>query len=93
MKFETCWQAIGVLEIKKTIEQSVIHFGYPMMHLICHISELIRRMGSGYNFTTDISERLHIGNVKEAYRTINRVRYIGQMLKHSNWSTGLDYTE
>jgi len=67
IKFEAWWQAIGVQELQKTIEQRVIHFGYPKMHLVSHISESIRRMGSGDNFTTDISERLHIGNVKEAY--------------------------
>jgi len=64
VEFEAWWQAISVQELRKTIEQRVIHFGYPKMHLMSHISESIRRMGSGDNFTTDISERLHIGNVK-----------------------------
>jgi hypothetical protein len=50
-------------------------------------------MGSGDNFTTDISERLHIGNVKEAYQSTNKVSDIRQMLKHNDRSTGLDYTE
>jgi len=50
-------------------------------------------MGSGDNFTTDISEQIHIGNVKEAYRSTNKVNYIRQMLKHNDRSTGLDYTE
>jgi hypothetical protein len=93
IEFEAWWQAIGVQELRKTIEQRVIHFGYPKMHLVSHISESIRRMGSGDNFTTDISERLHIGNVKEAYRSTNKVNYIRQMLKHNDRSTGLDYME
>jgi len=76
IKFEAWWQAISVQELWKPIEQHVIHFGYAMMHLVSHISESIRRMGSGDNFTTDISERLHIGNVKEAYRSTNKVNYI-----------------
>jgi hypothetical protein len=65
--FETRWQAIGVQELRKTIEQGAIHFGYQKMHLVTHISELIRRMGSGDNFTTDLSEWLHSSNVIEAY--------------------------
>jgi len=50
-------------------------------------------MGSGDDFTTDISERLHIANVKEAYRSTFKVNYIRQMLKHNDWCTGLDYME
>jgi len=50
-------------------------------------------MGSGDNFTTDISEWLHIGNVKEAYQSTNKVNYIQQMLKHNGRCTGLDYME
>ena len=34
-----------------------------------------RRMGAGYNFTTDISEQLHIDNVKEADQSTNEVEY------------------
>jgi len=52
VEFEDWWQAIGILELRKTIEQRVINFGYPMMHLVSHISESIQRMGSGDNFTT-----------------------------------------
>jgi hypothetical protein len=50
-------------------------------------------MGSGDNFTTDISEWLHIANAKEAYRSSNKVKYIRQMLKNNDWCTGLDYME
>jgi hypothetical protein len=50
-------------------------------------------MGSGDNCTTDISERLHIANVKEAYRSSNKVNYIRQMLMHNDWRTGLDWLE
>jgi hypothetical protein len=81
------WQAIGIQEVRTTIEQCVIHFGYPKMHLVGHISESIWRMGSADNFTTDISERLHIGNVKEAYQSTNKVNYIRQMLTHNDRST------
>jgi len=67
IEFEAWWETIGIQVLRKSIEQRLIHFGYPKMHLVSHISESIRRMGSGDNFTTDISERLHIANVKEAY--------------------------
>jgi len=50
-------------------------------------------MGSGDNFTTDISERLHIANVKEEFRSTNKVNYVRQMLKHNDRCTGLDYME
>jgi len=50
-------------------------------------------MGSGDNFTTDISEWLPIGNVKEAYQSTNKVNYIQQMLKHNDRYTSLDYME
>jgi len=63
------------------------------MHLVSHISESIWRMSSGDNFSTDISERLHIANVKEAYRSSNKVNYIRQMLKHNDPCTGLHYME
>jgi len=64
---EAWGQAIGVQEFRKTIKQRVIHFGYPKMHFVSYISESIRRKSSGDNFTTDMSEQLLIGNVKEAY--------------------------
>jgi len=93
VEFEAWWQGIGVQELWKTIEQLVIHFGYPNMHLVSHISESIRRMGSGDNFTSDISEWIHIGNVKEAYRSTNKVNYMQQMLRHNDRCTGLNYME
>jgi hypothetical protein len=93
VKFDAWWQAIGVQELQKTIEQHVIHFGYAIMHLVSHISESIRQISSGDNFTTEISEQLHIGNVKEAYRSTNKVNHIHQMPKHNDRCTGLDYVE
>jgi len=50
-------------------------------------------MGSGDDFTTDISECLHISNVKEAYQSTNKVNYIQQMLKHNDRCTGPDHME
>ena len=91
IEFEVWCETIGIQELRETIEQRIIHFGYPTMHLPSQISESIRRMGSGDNFTADISERLHITNVKEAYRSSNNVNYIRQMLKLNDRCTGLDY--
>jgi len=93
VEFEAWWQAIDVQELRKTIEQRVFHFAYPGMHHVHHISGSIRQMGSVDNFTTDISEWLHIGNVKEAYQSTNKVNYIQQILKHNDRCTGLDYME
>jgi hypothetical protein len=93
IKYEAWWQAIGVQELPKTIIQRVVHFKYPKMNLVSHISESIQRMGSGDNFTTDISERLHIGNVQEAYRSHNIANYIREMLKLNDRSTGPDNME
>jgi len=93
VEFESWWQAIGVQELWQTIQQRVIHFGYPKINLVSHISESIRRISSGNNSTSDISEQLHIRNVKEAYRSTNNVTSIQQMLKYNDWCTGLDYME
>jgi len=93
VQFEAWWPTIRVQELRKTIEQRVIHFGYPKMHLWSHISQWIRQMGSGDNMTTDISEWLHISNVKEAYWSSNEVNYIQQMLKHNDRCTALDFME
>jgi len=93
IKFEAWWQAIGIQELWKTIAQRVIHFGYPKMYLASHISDSIGRMDSGDNFITDISERLHIGNLKDRYRSTNKVDYIRQMPKHNDRSTAPDYMD
>jgi len=90
---EAKWQAIGIHELRKTIEQCIIPFGYPKIQLVSHMSHSIQRMVLGDNFTTDISEQLHISNVKEAYRSNNKVIDIWLMLKHNHWSTGLDNME
>jgi len=62
IEFESWFETIGIQALRNTIEQSVIHFGYPKMHIVSQISESIGRMGSGDTFTTDISERLKIAN-------------------------------
>ena len=93
IEFEPWWETFVIQALQTAIEQCVIYFGYPMMHLVSHISKSIRRMGSSDNVTTDISERQHISNVKEAYRSSNKVNYIRQMLKHNDLCTSLDYME
>jgi len=61
------------------------------MHLLSHISESIRQMGSPDNFSTDVSELLHVEMVKEAYRSTNRVNFEEQMLWYNDRYTGLAY--
>jgi len=93
IEFETWWETIGIQALQKTLEQRVIHSGYPNMHLVSHVSESICRTRSGDDFTTDISERPHFANVKEASQSSNKVNYIRQMLKHNDPCTGFDYME
>jgi len=38
IEFKAWWETINVQSLRKTIEQCVIHFGYPKMHLVSHIS-------------------------------------------------------
>jgi len=62
-----------------------------MMHLVSHILESIRPMGSGDTVNNDISEQLHIANVKKAYRSSNKDNYHQQLLKCNDRYTGLNY--
>jgi len=62
IKFEAWWKAIRVQKLQITTDQLEIYIGYPTMHRLSDISELIWRMGSGDNFTSEISEWLHISN-------------------------------
>jgi hypothetical protein len=63
------------------------------MHLVSDISESTQQMDCGYNFSADISDWLHIGNVQDVYRSTNKFNYIQQIVKHNNQGTGLDYIE
>ena len=74
------WSEEKVEQEKEKLEQKVYHFAFPKMHLPSYILDAIRRMGSPDNFNTDISELLHIENVKNAYRASNQVDFIQQML-------------
>ena len=67
IEFQAWWEAISIQAVRNTIDQRAIHFGYPRMHLVGHVSESIGRISSSDCFTTKIFERLHIANVKEAY--------------------------
>jgi hypothetical protein len=42
IQFEAWWQAIGVQELWKPIQQREIHFGYAKLHLGSHISQSIQ---------------------------------------------------
>jgi hypothetical protein len=61
------------------------------MHLLRHITEGIRQMGSPDNLSTDVTEHLHIEMVKEAYRSMNRVSFEEQMLWYNDRYTGHVY--
>jgi hypothetical protein len=76
IEFETWRQAIRLQELQNTIKQDVIIFSNPKMHLMSHISQSIWQMCSGNNSTTNISEWLHIGNVKDTCPSTHRLNYI-----------------
>jgi len=59
---------------KDKLETAIYHFQFPKMHMLSHATNSIPWTGSLDNFSTEISELLHIENVKEAYRTSNRVQ-------------------
>jgi hypothetical protein len=76
IEFNAWGETIGIQALGNSIEQHIIHFRYRKMHLVSHKSESIGRMDSHENSTTDISERLHITNVRKAYRASNKVHHI-----------------
>src|SRR5207302_11165890 len=76
---------------KEILESAIYHFQFPKMHMLSYVSSSIHRMGSPDNFSTHISELLHIENVKEVYRASNRVQYVEQMLWYNHRHTGIAY--
>jgi len=64
-----------------------------MMGHVLHISQSILSLSFTDNFTTDISEWLHIANVNEAYPWSNNVNHIGEMLQQNDQWTDLDYIQ
>jgi len=61
------------------------------MNLVTPISELIGRMGPSQSFTTDLSEQLHMGNLKKTEWSANKVQDIWQMLENSGWGIHFGY--
>ena len=63
------------------------------MHRLSHYREFIVCMGASDNCSTNISELLHISNVKDAYRASNQVNFMRQVRVHNNRHTALDYIQ
>ncbi|KAF7799078.1 hypothetical protein EIP86_010308 [Pleurotus ostreatoroseus] len=55
------------------------HFNLPKLHALQHYADCIRLFGTTDNYNTEISERLHINLVKDAYRASNRKEALEQM--------------
>jgi hypothetical protein len=103
IKFNTMWNEIlqeamelgwseSRIEAERVkLRKKIFHFQFPKMHLLSHIAESISYMGSPDNFSTDVSELLHIEMVKEAYRASNRVNFQEQMLWYNDRNTSLGY--
>ena len=85
------WAQARIEREYERLRAEVYHFQFPKMHLLSHISDSIRQMGSPDNFSTDVSELLHVEMVKEAYRSTNRVNFEQQMLWYNDRYTGLAY--
>ena len=88
---ERGWAQARIDREYEQLRAEVYHFQFPKMHLLSHISESIRWMGSPDNFSTDVSEVLHVEMVKESYRSTNRVNFKEQMLWYNDRYTGLAY--
>jgi len=89
IEFDAWWETIGIQVLLTTFKQHIIHFRYSKMYHVRHISLSIWQMSSGDHFTTDISELLDSGNMKETYQSTIKVNCIWQMLKHNGRSTSL----
>ena len=85
------WSEKQKAAAKEKLEKEIYNFGFPKMHLPSHLAQAIRQMGSPDNFTTDISELLHVDMVKTAYRKSNRVAYEEQILFHNDRLTSMVY--
>jgi hypothetical protein len=55
------------------------NFNIPKLHYIGHYRYFFERFGSGDNFNTEYTERLHIDMAKQAYRASNRKDEYPQM--------------
>jgi len=73
------------------MKHRVMHPGYQKMHPVSHVSVSIQQISSRDIFTTDIFQWPYIGKVNEAYASTNAVDFDGQMLKHNDQCTGLEY--
>jgi hypothetical protein len=93
LKYDQEWDSRKGPNLRKQLTLQFYHFGKPKMHLLCHYREFITRMGAPDNFSTEISELLHISNVKEAYRASNGVNFMLQLLQHNDRYTAMDYME
>jgi hypothetical protein len=67
IEFEAWGQAISIHMFLKSMAKDEIHFQFPKMIVLSHISESIWWMGFGDNVTTNLSEWLYVSNVKQAY--------------------------
>jgi len=93
IEYEAWWETIAIQALQKTIEKCVINFKYRKIHLLRHICEAINQIDTGDNCTTVICGRLHIANMKDRYRSCNKLSYIQQMVTHNDQCPGLDYME
>jgi len=53
------------------------------IHAMSHFSDVIRRSGTPFEYSSNLYEHLHIALMKAAYRRSNRKDYINYIVKHN----------
>jgi hypothetical protein len=89
--YDQKWDSRKVPNVQKQLLLQFYHYGKPKMHLLSHYRDFISWMGAPDNFSTEISEILHISNIKEVYRASNGDNFMLQLLEHNDHYTAIDY--
>ena len=66
-QYDQGWEVRKGPALRKRLASECFHFGKPKMHLLSYYQEFIIRIGASDNFSTYISELLHISNEQDAY--------------------------
>lgn len=78
---------------RRVLELKVNSFSFINMHLPTHVGDCVPYMRSADNFRIDISELLHVDNVKKGYQASSRVDYERRMLFWNERRLNLSYMD
>ena len=88
------WRTKRDQEIAEATAQSTAGIFVSLkVHMIQHITESIKAMGTADNYTTDISELLHKNYLKTGYRASNKIDFEKQILWYNDRVTNLAYMD